>query len=719
MTILALQSRSMGAGREEVVDVIVEDVSYRSDDGRFVVVRVERSQSSPDEANFVAVGDLGDVKPGEPLRLRGEFSSHRVHGSRFEVRSFAPLLPTTERGIARYLGSGLVDGIGPAIAERLVARFGARTLDVIANESARLREVSGIGERRASSIAEALRARRAEAESLAFLHGVGLGPALARRVLRKYGTAAGRILRDDPYRVADELPGVGFLTADSIGRAVGIAETDSRRIAGVVLHLVGRAADDGHTYLPASELATALPTFGIPAELALPVLGELERSRLVAFEDDALFAPPILAAERRLAQRLRGLANDRGIPKGADAIVADKSSKLSEEQSRAVAASLRSGLLVLTGGPGTGKTTTVRAVVETHLALGRSVVLCAPTGRAAKRLADASGHEAKTIHRLLEWNPGTGTFRRDAEEPLDADVVLVDESSMMDVRLADRLVAAVRPEATLVLVGDVDQLPPVGAGQAFREILASGVGGIARLTTVFRQAEASAIVRGAHAILRGAAPEPSPPGSVGAGELFYVALNTPDELASTLPRVLDRIRASYGLDPRDEVQVLSPMRRGPFGTDALNAQLQHLHAPLAGPGRFRVRDRVMQLRNDYDRDVYNGDVGDVRSIAEGLTTVSFDGRAVSYAPDDLEDLALAYACTVHKVQGSEFPAVIVVMHGSHHIMLERALLYTAITRGKRLVVLLGDRAAFARAARRAESGKSRSRLAERLRGARA
>lgn len=707
----------MSSRPDEVVDVTVDDVTYRSDDGRFVVVRVERTHASPEDPHFVAVGDLGNVHAGEPLRLRGAFAMHRSHGSRFEVRSFAPILPTTEMGIVRYLGSGLVKGVGPKLAEKLVARFGVRTLDVIAQESARLAEVSGIGVNRREAMSVALRERRAEAESLSFLHSVGLGPALARRVLRKYGTSAARLLRDDPYRVADELPGVGFTTADAIGRHVGIGTTDPRRIAGLVLHLLGKAADEGHTYLTMELLHEAVPTFGISPDALPDVLRDLERSKLVAFEDDALFAPPILAAELRVASRVAELAHRRAEPKAAAAAVASVAGMLSEEQARAVTHSFSSGLVALTGGPGTGKTTTVRALVLAHEACGREVALCAPTGRAAKRLADASGREAKTIHRLLEWNPGTGSFKKGTSDPIDADVVLVDESSMMDIRIADRLFAAVKPGATLVLVGDANQLPPVGPGQAFREILASEVGAVSRLTQVFRQAQESAIVRGAHAVLHGEAPHGSDAGHVGAGELHYVPLDSPGELPEKLARLLDRIAATYKLSPRDDVQVLSPMRRGPYGTDALNTTLQTILGGGPSPTRLRAGDRVMQLRNDYDRDVYNGDIGEVRRIADGMTEMVFDGRVVTLGADELDDIALAYACTIHKVQGSEFPAVIVVMHGSHHVMLERALLYTAITRGKRLVVLLGDKAAFARASRRASAHRARSRLAARIRSA--
>lgn len=699
------------SGPEETVEVIVDSVTYRASDGPYAVVRVERTSASPADAVFHAVGDLGDVREGETLRLSGTFVVHPTHGRQFQIRAFTPVLPTHTRGIVKLLAG--LPNLGEKLAESLVARFGTRTLDVIAQESARLREVKGIGERRVRALREAILTRRAEAEGLSFLHGLGLGPALARRLLRRYGDDAVRVLRDDPYRVAEEVPGIGFTTADTIGRAVGIGADDPRRIAGIVLHLVGRAADAGHTYVRADDLRAALPEFGLDASLLPPVLRDLEIARLLAFEGDALFAPPVLAAERRLAERLAALLTTRAEVPPELASATD----LSDEQREAVLASFRHGVSVLTGGPGTGKTTTVRTLVQAHVDRGRSVVLAAPTGRAAKRLSDASGLEARTIHRLLEWNPGTGAFRRGPDSPLEADLVLVDESSMMDLRLADRLVAAVRPGARLVLVGDVDQLPPVGAGHAFREILRSECIPTTRLRRVFRQAEASAIVRGAHAILRGEAPTPSERGALGAGELHYVVAEEADALTPALDRVLERITAAYGFDPEREVQLLAPMRKGPFGTDALNEWMRRRRGVRAKAGRFFEGERVMQLRNDYDLEVWNGDVGEVVGEVEGGLSVRVDGRIVVFGPDQQDDLTLAYASTVHKVQGSEFPAVVFVLHGSHHVMLERSLLYTGITRAKRLVVLLGSRRAVQRAARTTEGSRARSRLSDRLRAA--
>ena len=398
---------------------------------------------------------------------------------------------------------------------------------------------------------------------------------------------------------------------------------------------------------------------------------------------------------------------------------------LSAAQRGAVEASIDARLMVLTGGPGTGKTTTVRALVAAQRALGRTILLCAPTGRAAKRLSEATGAEARTIHRLLEWNPALGRFRRDARNPLDADVILVDEASMLDLRLSSQLLDAVAAASSLVLVGDIDQLPPVGPGSVLRDVIESGVAEVVRLREVFRQARESAIVRGAHAIEGGGLPEPTPRGEKGSGDLFFIQERDPEKVAETLVRVVDRVRTSYELDVLRDLQVLTPMRRGPLGTERLNELLRaalnpapadEQDAPQKAPARrFRAGDKVMQLRNDYDKDVYNGDLGVVARVEGGSTFIQVDGREVQYGVEDLDSLTHAYASTVHKVQGSEFPAVIVVLYGGHHVLLSRALLYTAITRAKRLVVLLGDRGSFARAAANAASRQTESFLAPRLR----
>ncbi|HET6415017.1 MAG TPA: ATP-dependent RecD-like DNA helicase [Polyangiales bacterium] len=700
---------------EEVLEGVVEDVLFRSDDGRFAVVRVAPDSGAELAPTMTAVGDLGQIAAGENVRMLGRWTQHAVYGPRFQVLSFTPTIPSSEQGMVRYLGSGLIPGIGPALAARLVERFGPRTLDVIATESARLREVSGIGKQRAESIAKAVRQRRAEAETMSFLHALGMGPATAREIVRKYGADAPRIVRDDPYIVAEQIRGIGFRTADRIAEAIGIAGDDLRRVQGGVLHIIGKAVDEGHVFATKAQLAEGLAQLDVPSQSLEEALQTLRGRELVIIEDEAVYPPLLYRAETLVAEALSSLAER---PKSKQP-VKTFDHNLSDMQRSAVDASLGTHLLVLTGGPGTGKTTTVRAIVQAHAALDRTVALCAPTGRAAKRLSEAAGIEAKTIHRLLEWNPATAHFNRNRRTPLEADLILVDEASMLDIRLASQLLAAIPATATLVLVGDIDQLPPVGPGQPLRDLIASRICKTIRLHEVFRQAQQSAIVRGAHSVLEGVMPEATPAGTKGDGDLFIIAATDPETITERLLQALRRMSVSYGFDPSADVQVMTPMRRGPLGTHRLNEILQEAlnpsPQPNAVPAGFRPGDKVMQLRNDYEKEVYNGDLGEVHHIEGGVTYVRFDGREVQYKGDELDAISLAYACTVHKVQGSEFPAAVIVLHNAHFMLLNRALLYTALTRAKKLVVLVGDPRAMARAARNALSYETNSRLLDRLR----
>ena len=699
---------------EQVLEGLVEDVLFRSDDGRFAVIRLRSDEDAELLPSHTAVGDLGQIAPGENVRLLGRWTQHPVYGARFKVTSFTPTIPATTQGMIRYLGSGLIPGIGPALAARLVERFGPDTLDVIATQSARLREVSGIGKQRAESIAKAVRQRRVEAETMSFLHALGMGPATAREIVRKYGADAPRVVRDDPYIVAEQIRGIGFRTADRIAEALGIAGDDLRRVQGAVLHLVGKAIDEGHVFATQAQLRDGLEQLDVPSDALDKALEQLQTRELVTIEGDAVYPPLLYRAEVLVAEALSALASRPKLKQP----LKTRDPMLSNAQRSAVEASLGTHLLIVTGGPGTGKTTAVRAVVRAHTALDRRVALCAPTGRAAKRLSEAAGIEAKTIHRLLEWNPATGHFNRNQRSPLEADLVLVDEASMLDIRLASQLLAAIPQSATLVLVGDIDQLPPVGPGQPLRDLIASEICQTVRLHEVFRQAQQSAIVRGAHAVLEGGMPEPTPTGSKGDGDLFVIAATDPETITERLVQVLRRMSAAYGFDPLADVQVMTPMRRGPLGTIRLNEVLQNAFNPSAEQAAvatsFRRGDKVMQQRNDYDKEVYNGDLGLVDRIEGGVTYVHFDGREVQYEADQLDAISLAYACTVHKVQGSEFPAAVIVLHNAHFMLLNRALLYTALTRAKKLVVLVGDPRAMARASRNALSYETNSKLLDRL-----
>ena len=681
---------------------VVRGIVYRTDDLSFSVLRV----TAVDGSEMTVVGPLGDVAVGEPVRLTGRFEESRTHGRQLRAQAVVPELPSTAEGIERLLGSGFVDKVGPGLAKRIVAAFGTSTLDVIADHPERLREVEGIGKARAAQIQEAFRARRAEVESKAFMQSLGMGPALARRVWERFGAETAKVIRENPYRLAEEVNGVGFLTADRVARSVGIGVDDLRRVAGAVVFLLLDAVDEGHTALTPDEVAVRGARFDLAPEAVHQAVTELAARRTVVLDRGHVYAPPLYEAETRLARELVRQIRREVTPVPARVLdqpaVSQAMRALNTKQRQAVEATMRDPLVVLTGGPGTGKTTTVRALVALHRAAGHKILLAAPTGRAAKRLSEATQHAAGTIHRLLEWVPRLARFARNEASPLDADVVLVDEASMVDVQLGASLLRAVRPGARLVFVGDADQLPPVGPGTLLSDLLAIADVSAVRLTEVFRQASASAIVRGAYEVLRGEVPTPSPPRAPvpdgaapvpPAGELFFVKCDDAEQAAKLLVQtVAQRVPRSFGVHPTRDIQVLVPTHRGPLGAQALNEALQSALNPGVARGRrgFSVGDKVMQLKNDYDLDVWNGDVGTVSRLTDDELAVVIDGREVLYKGTAVDNLALAYAATVHKSQGSEYDVVVIGLHTSHFVLLNRALLYTAITRAKRLAVLVGS-----------------------------
>jgi len=730
-----------GAPTDSVLEAVLERVTYANEETGYTIARVATSGHGPDL--LTVVGPLLGAQVGESLRLTGRWTTHPKYGKQFEVRSYATVLPATIQGIQRYLGSGLIKGIGPVMAERMVNHFGTDVLRVIEEEPQRLLEVPGVGPKRTQKVADAWEEQKAIKEVMVFLQGVGVSTSLAVKIYKKYRDASVDVVRNEPYRLAADVWGIGFKTADTIAQAVGIPHDSPERIKAGLQYTLSEAADDGHCFLPAPNLITdAAKILDVDREMITPCLDELAAEEGVISEPvpagdhdvPAIYLVPFHRAERSLAGGLLELlhaSHDRMAAFGQvdwdQALTwlrGRTGAELAPEQEQAVRLALTEKVAVLTGGPGCGKSFTVRSIVELAAAKKAKVVLLAPTGRAAKRLAELTGHPASTVHRLLQLQPG-GEPKFDRDNPLDADLVVLDEASMVDLILANKLVKAVPKGAHLLLVGDVDQLPSVGAGEVLRDLLAAkDVIPRTRLTKIFRQAQQSGIVVNAHRVNEG-----TPPKLHGFPDFYWFTCDDTEQAAAlTVDVVAHRIPRRFGLDARRDVQVLTPMHRGPAGAGNLNILLQEKLTPYreGAPERryggrvFRVGDKVTQLRNNYDKGaagVFNGTVGVVTAMSledSKLTMVTDEDESVDYGFDELDELAHAYAATIHRSQGSEYPAVVIPLTTSAWMMLRRNLLYTAITRAKKLVVLVGSRRALAVAVRTPGAGRRHTGLTHRL-----
>jgi exodeoxyribonuclease V alpha subunit len=696
-------------GAETVVEGVVERVTFESAESGFRVIKV----AVEGRAERVSiVGTFPPAPVGARVRARGQIETDKRHGEQLRAESVVELAPETLAGLEKYLASGLIKGVGPKIAGRIVATFGLEALKVLDEQPERLREVEGLGEKRRKVLLRAWKDQRALRDVMVFLQAHGASPSLATRIVKRYGSRAVHVVSSSPYRLALDVNGVGFHTADKIAATLGIEPDSPERLEAGLVQVVHDTGVSGHVWTSldsVTELASRLLGLDLDAGDTVAWLRSAAHrlvlaGRLVLEDHDGepvVYAHETYAAEVRLASRLAELARSpaAGLSGVAEAIRSFESHagvELAPEQRLAVEEAARRQVLVVTGGPGVGKTTIVRAILAVYARAGVVVRLAAPTGRAAKRMTEATGAEAVTLHRLLEFEPKSGGFKRDRSRPIEAGALVVDEASMLDLPTADALAQAVAPGTRLLLVGDVDQLPSVGPGAVLRDAIASGAIHCVRLRQIFRQAARSLIVTNAHRINDGEAPVQ--PAAGADADFFVVERRDPERACETIVElVTTRIPHRFGLDPVRDVQVLTPMNRGPAGTIALNDALQRALNPT-GPGlergarTYRVGDKVMQLRNDYDRGVFNGDVGLVAGIdlEEGTMTVTFDERPVAFAGADLDDVTLAYASTVHKSQGSEYPAVVIPLLTNHFVMLSRNLLYTAVTRGRRLVVLVCD-----------------------------
>ena len=723
---------------------VLDRITYQNEENGYTVARF--LGRTKEKKPTTVVGFLAGVPVGSTLCLTGDWVTDARYGKQFKLQSYEIVRPNTINGMERYLGSGLIKGIGPAFAGRIVNHFGLETLDILEKDPDRLREVSGLGRTRIDRIKKAWQEQKEIHRVMVFLQGHNISAAYAVKIYKTYGRKALAVVKSNPYQLTEDIWGVGFRIADSIALSLGVPASDPRRSRAGLLFALEQAAGEGHCFMEREMLlqqAASLLKLSEKSEQTAEdhilyanyeqmedQIKSLVHDDKIVVEDDNIFLVPLYFAEKGIAARLLELSagrpefNIENVEPAVDWASSRMQLELAPEQAQAIKMVLQHKVAVITGGPGTGKSTILKALLLILEQKGIVTKLAAPTGRAAKRLAEASSREAKTIHRLLEYDAGVRNFKRNMDNPLRADLVIIDESSMMDVALANSLFRAIAPNSSLVLVGDVDQLPSVGPGNVLRDIIGSGKIPVSILQTVFRQGPGSLISLNASRINNGEFLELLP-NYEGEKDFYCIFRDSPEDIENELISLLSgRLKSRYNFDPVKDIQVLTPMRKGIIGTENLNLQLQGVLNRMAptkdvGRGRLQVGDKVMQIRNNYDKEVFNGDLGIVsgKDDEEGSLEIDFEGRRVLYETGDLGEIVLAYAITVHKSQGSEFPCVIIPLHTTHYPLLQRNLIYTAVTRGRNLVILVGSKKAINIAIQNARVVQRNTMLRERLMGA--
>ena len=705
---------------------IVDRITFQNEENGYTVARLQVEGSTAYNNRLATiVGEMLSINPGETVILEGEWTTHKQYGAQFKIESYQTVHPSTVEGMRRYLGSGLIKGIGPVTAKRIVDHFGKEALDVIERDPKRLVEVEGLGAKRAKWIIKAWEDQREIHNVMLFLQSHEVGTGYAVKIWKKYGQKAVELIRENPYRLSVDVWGIGFLTADRIAQKMGIPAHSDRRIQAGLLHVLNEAADkEGHVFLPEDALIeSCAEALDVPVDAIAPCVAQLLSEESIVVDDKRVYLPHLYYAEQGAATRCYQLSQVQrielgNIPAEIKAIEQRDGVTFAPRQKLALEKALSHNLLVLTGGPGTGKTTTIKGLIALLEARNKKIALAAPTGRAAKRMSEATGHEAKTIHRLLKFSPSEMVFEKNFENPLEIEALIVDEISMVDTVLMNSLLRAVPISASVVLVGDVDQLPSVGAGNVLKDVIASGIVEVVELNEIFRQAQTSRIITNAHAINRGEMPYVQNDRDA---DFFFLEVSEPDQVVETVCGLCtSRLPRTYRLNGIEDIQVLVPMYRGETGANNLNRVLQDELNPKGqemtrGGIRFRVGDKVMQVRNNYDRDVFNGDIGRVHGIEDDILRVRFQDRVLEYEFSELDELVLAYAMSVHKSQGAEFRAVVMPLTTQHYMMLQRNLLYTAITRARELVVLVGTKQALGMAVRNNRVAERHTTLSQRIR----